>query len=56
MNQRIAELYKQAIETVDPLNEELVEKFALLIVRECASYLEEVEGYSFGLLDHFGVE
>jgi len=50
MNERIRELWKQA--TLDPTNEDsddLVEKFAELIVRECMRMCEVAET---GLLTH----
>lgn len=72
MNERIQELLKQAVNAVDnpfpenPLNDELAkmyipdcfaEKFAELIVRECADWLSKREFASpEALKQHFGVE
>ena len=61
MNERIKALMKQAMELVDPyaLEGEFgpkrlnAEKFAELIVRECASLAYDGPG---GILDHFGLE
>jgi hypothetical protein len=66
MNERISELRKQAINfcldkgSQGNLSEEVSEKFAELIVRECADYVDSaisdggVDGRS--LKEHFGVE
>lgn len=73
MNERILELYKQASDQdYFPRDDEEVymspelEKFAELIVRECAKFLEEKSGYDSAnnawhpepedLLKHFGVD
>jgi hypothetical protein len=76
MNERIQELAKQAGGEFYPgfagspnsvkFMEENFEKFAELIVRECAQFLEENSGYDDSnnawhpepedLLEHFGVE
>ena len=67
MNERIKELYLQAVEyanncnTFDPRTE-MAEKFAELIVRECARVYwniddGEIHGeYVKALKEHFGVE
>jgi len=69
MNERILELVRQAVIAVDdpfpgnPLNDELAkmyipdcfaEKFAELIVRECASKVTRNE--ALNIFEHFGVE
>jgi len=79
MNERIKELVRQAVIAVDdpfpgnPLNDELekmyipdcfAEKFAELIVKECANYLENEYGKSVitgndaadFIRKHFGIE
>jgi hypothetical protein len=75
MNERIRELYEQArlhaksIDAdIDPKGwmDEYHKKFAELIVRECAKFLDENSGYDDSnnawhpepedLLEHFGVE
>jgi len=64
MNERIKELYLQAVEysngqmTFGDTREFFAEKFAELIVRECASHLNWVGDDAAGieLLEHFGVE
>ncbi len=58
MNERIKELIKQATnpdyDSDDgPMNELNIEKFAELIVRECATLAYDGPG---GILEHFGVE
>ena len=64
MNERIKELYLQAVEysngqmTFGDTREFFAEKFAELIVRECAAHLNFVgdEYAGIELLEHFGVE
>jgi len=69
MNERINELFGQALDqavpetwtTLNPAQlSKLKEKFAELIVRECAEFVEneiEVAGYKVKrILKHFGVE
>ena len=74
MNKRIRELAEQAVEETQLMmimeyknfESKLYEKFAELIVRECAKFLEENSGYDESnnawhpepedLLKHFGVE
>ena len=79
MNERIRELAQQAGATVDKGTHPLtgvvdglfmgpneVEKFAELIVRECAKFLDENSGYDYSMsawhpepeemLQHFGIE
>jgi len=79
MNERIRELARQAGATVDKGTHPLtgvvdglfmgpneVEKFAELIVRECAKFLDENSGYDYSMsawhpepeemLQHFGIE
>ena len=61
MNERIKELFEQALEEFNAENKyatiivpnPLKEKFAELIVRECASLAYDGPG---GILDHFGLE
>lgn len=57
MNERIKEIYNRVVGD-DKLNFDsyLAEKFAELIVRECASIVEEDDGDSGPMLKHFGVE
>ena len=62
MNEQIREIYKQA--SFDPSvdsEESMVEKFAELIVRECAKACEDHPGWSGRMIgeeikEHFGVE
>lgn len=65
MNERIAELYKQATRIEEPnglfpREEFNPEKFVALIVRECCDVLydNELGGYqvNYVLKEHFGVE
>jgi hypothetical protein len=65
MNHKIKELLEQAGVTYAVMPKDTVyEKFAELIVRECAmlanEHLEEIEGVHFGvgraIKNHFGVE
>jgi hypothetical protein len=67
MNERIRELAEQAGHTpleprtfADDLNEIFLQKFAELIVRECANYITEYYPHSryeaFYMKKHFGVE
>jgi hypothetical protein len=65
MNERILELADQArfVKTAEyPSQDEVFEKFAELIVRECAgvgydaSYFECALNVSNKILEHFGVE
>ena len=67
MNERIKELVIQAEAAADEIfdrkgkmySEIVMEKFAELIVRECANVAEEVDGDSRArkcVLEHFGVE
>lgn len=62
MNERIKELAKEAGCSIDGMGygEGNVEKFAELIVRECAEYAEhklDMAGYKKKfMLKHFGVE
>jgi len=62
MNERIRELAEKAMELVDPYAPEGIfgpsrlntEKFAELIVRECASKVTRNE--ALNIFEHFGVE
>ena len=67
MNKRIEELAEQAQKEVwgnNPYNgspefegyELDTEKFAELIVRECAAYFRDAEGTAHGLEEHFGIK
>jgi len=66
MNERIKELAEQAVEDTQLLmimeyknfESKLYEKFALLIVRECAEIADKAEPYKASDLikKHFGVE
>ena len=63
MNPRIQALALQASEDLDPeeymgASEEFMEKFAELIVRECAKVVFEKTGpkSALNVLEHFGVE
>ena len=63
MNERIGKLISEAIKAIPDhvdfdLPKEFTEKFAELIVRECASHLNWVGDDAAGieLLEHFGVE
>ena len=76
MNEQIEYLFDQALEEFkaenkyttivvpDPLQRGFVEKFAELIVQECAivanEHVEEIEGVNYGvgrrIKNHFGVE
>jgi len=65
MNERINDLWQQAACFVNPLKEggdwqaEFVEKFAELIVQECADFLKDKLDDHFAaeqLEEHFGVE
>jgi hypothetical protein len=65
MNEQIEKLFDQALEEFkveneyativvpDPLQRDFVEKFAQLIVRECATLAYDGPN---GILEHFGVE
>jgi hypothetical protein len=61
MNQRIKELALEAGRTGLPYSEIEIQKFAELIIRECAAQAEEESSWpysSFGkkIKQHFGVE
>ena len=67
MNERIKELFEQALEEFNAgpvfaayiIPDPIKEKFAQLIVQECAQVAEEVNGDSRArkcVLEHFGVE
>jgi hypothetical protein len=66
MNERIKELQIQAEAAADEIfdrqgkmyGEIVMEKFAELIVRECAEFCERTDSYLFAkmLKEHFGVE
>ena len=65
MNERIGQLAAEAFESIDyPFKQEinmpdiLVEKFAELLIKECAAHLNFVGDDYAGieLLEHFGVE
>lgn len=65
MNERIRELAKQALKQADTDNDGLtvfdndeLEKFAELIVRECSLFVFKQNGpkSALNLLEHFGVE
>ena len=60
MNERIRELYKQASKDLD-LTDDILDKFAELIVRECAGVVIKEMNYDASeccakILEHFGVE
>lgn len=65
MNERIKELAFQASENYD-YHPEFAKKFAELIVKECANFVENIfdddgghapcEDYAKGIKKHFGVE
>ena len=67
MNERIRELFDRAEHQalkhlgsdwevyVEPSREQIFEKFAELIVRECANLVEDDDN-AFDILKHFGVE
>jgi hypothetical protein len=57
MNERIKELAEQASKEAFPLvSMAWMETFAELIVRKCASIVEEDDGDSGPMLKHFGVK
>jgi hypothetical protein len=65
MNEQIKELYNEACEDLD-LTDDILQKFAELIVRECIRKIEDIAESSnnpqpiyrvaVDLLEHFGVE
>jgi len=63
MNERIQELARQARKNSARwgvyMEEEFYEKFAELIIQECAGFLRDTLDYHFAaeqLVEHFGVE
>ena len=63
MNERIKELYAEACKDLD-LTDDILKKFAELIVRECANIVNSLEQYEGPgdcstaeyIKEHFGVE
>ena len=58
MNERIQELYRKVLhESAERWNHHDAEKFAELIVRECAMHMDEyADRTGDDLLNHFGVK